>query len=180
MIIIGDPNTLKFDKNWRKVLIKFREIGVCTGEPFSLRFDNTKNGNATPFNKPSNAKSGIVTPTKAITPKIRSASHVCSASGIAAQNRPMPLLNTTTYSATSNVQAKRNYLSTISNVSSQSADHSNARNSHSAAAATQSTIPSYSIRNEYAQEATDRWVRSSLSSRVTVTPQKPTRYCQIL
>lgn len=36
MIIVGDPNTLKSDKNWREVLREFKETGVCTGVSFGL------------------------------------------------------------------------------------------------------------------------------------------------
>lgn len=36
MIIVGDPNTLKCDKNWRDVLEEFKRSGVCTGVPFVL------------------------------------------------------------------------------------------------------------------------------------------------
>lgn len=34
MIIVGDPNTLTQDKNWRVVLTEFQNAGVCTGIPF--------------------------------------------------------------------------------------------------------------------------------------------------
>lgn len=38
MIIIGDPNTLKLDKNWRQVLMRFKKTGVCTGETFDFKW----------------------------------------------------------------------------------------------------------------------------------------------
>lgn len=43
MIIVGDPYTLRLDKNWHKVLNDFKKIGVCTGESFDLenRFGKT-------------------------------------------------------------------------------------------------------------------------------------------
>lgn len=37
LIIIGDPNTLKLDKNWRQVLDDFKQAGVCTGVKFTTQ-----------------------------------------------------------------------------------------------------------------------------------------------
>lgn len=37
MIIVGDPYTLKLDKNWNQVLTEFQKAGVCNGHSFDVK-----------------------------------------------------------------------------------------------------------------------------------------------
>lgn len=69
MIIDGDPNTLKIDKNWREVLSEYKAAGVCTGVPFEIESRNPKSKNSkigkTISSLTNNSKPNSVTAVKA-------------------------------------------------------------------------------------------------------------------